>query len=363
LLILYGSLYPWILEPRQVAGGPFWFLLHRWDTWKNGYLIRDIFVNVALYLPLGVSGRLAFRKQPPLAVVLFAFALSASVELIQVYEPQRQSSMTDVLCNTAGAALGAALATAIAALTRKRITDPGAPLLVAGFLACLLFPLIPLHSLPMIQQNTALFIHSPLVSTVPAVTALGIWYAAGLVLRATGVRFPLLWLILSLLIIPAQVHVISPAPLISELMGAVVGVALFALRPARARIQPLEAWGFLLLTAIGPLWPFHFSRQPVAFSMVPFEGLIIGDGPTGLWIILSQLVAWGTAIWLFSAAGMRRWSAVALVAGTVVAAQLARIFIPGATPGITAPLVAVLAGYILDALTEPGLLKPASVVE
>jgi hypothetical protein len=346
VLIVYGSLYPWVFVPRHVPGGPIWFLLHRWDAWWNPYLKRDIFANVVIYVPLGLSGRLAFRNRSSLAVVLFAVTLSISVELIQVYEPLRQSSMADVLCNTGGAALGVTLGVAVAALSRRRVTDLGAALLASGFLVWLLFPLVPLHSSAMIRQNTDALVHSPLVSAFPGTAALAIWYAAGVLLRSAGVRYPRVWLTISLLTIAAQLHIIARAPLISELAGATAGVILFALRPP-PRITVWEALGFTLLTAIGALWPFHFSGTAHSFSMVPFEDLIPADGPTGLWIILSQLVAWGTAIWLFNAAGMRRWSAVALVAGLVAAAQAARIFVPGATPGITAPLIAVIAGYVL----------------
>lgn len=342
--------------PRHVAGGPLWFLLHQWDSWRNDYLIRDIFVNVVLYIPLGLSANLAFPKRTALAPVLFALALSVSVELIQVYEPLRWASMVDLLCNTGGAALGVAIALLSRRLSIARTgaapVDPGAVLLAAGFFACLLFPLLPLHSRAMIAQNTRVFLHSPLVSTFPAATALAIWYAAGLLLRGARVRFARVWLVLSLLTILLQVHILDQSALIAELAGAVAGVVLFALRPSGIRIARWEAWGVFLLTAMGGLWPFHFTAQTNGFSLVPFRDLITADGPTGLWIILSQFVAWGAAVWLFSSSGMRRWSAVALVTAIVAAAQLGRIFVADATPAITSPLLAVIAGYVLDALGQ-----------
>ncbi len=339
-----------------MAGGPLWFLLHRWDTWRNDYLIRDIFVNVVLYVPLGLAGNFSFPRRAAFAPVLFALALSVSVELIQVYEPSRQSSMVDVLCNTGGAAIGIAIALLSrrfgTARTSAGAVDPGAVLLAAGFFACLLFPLLPLHSRTMIEQNTLAFLRSPLVSTFPAATALAIWCAAGLLLRGSRVRFARLWLALSLLTIPLQFHIIGQSALIAEMAGAAGGVISFALRPSGARITRWEAWGVLLLAALGGLWPFHFTSQPNHFSIVPFKDLLHTDGPIGLWIMLSQFVVWGAAVWLFSASGTRRWSAITLVAIVVAAAQLARIFVPGATPGITAPLLAVIAGYVLDALGQ-----------
>lgn len=338
MLIVYGSLYPGIFQYRHVAGGPLWFLLHQWDRVANTYLIRDIFANLLLYIPLGLSAGLAFGRRGAFAAIPFALALSFSIELAQIYLPTRQSSMVDVVCNTAGAAIGAGL-TLLPKV--RRHYRAGVGFLIACSLFCLLFPLVAVpHQ----------FVHSPLVSSHPAPTALAIWYAAGLLLRAARVRYARLWLALSLLAIPAQIHLVDKAPLALEAAGAVAGVFLFALRPPLSPVNAWEARLYLLCTAIAPLWPFRFSTHTRVFSFLPFEDLITADGPTGLWIILSQLAAWGTAIWLFSAAGMRRWAAVALVGAAVAAAQAARIFVPGATPGITPPLLAIIAGYMLEAL-------------
>ncbi|HWE52105.1 MAG TPA: VanZ family protein [Bryobacteraceae bacterium] len=343
-------------------GNALWYLLHRWDSWRNGYLIRDIFVNVTIYIPVGLLGKLAFRNRSAIAVILFAFVLSVSIELIQVFEPLRQSSMVDVICNSAGAAIGVAAGLAIAALSKRHIADPGSVLLAAGFVLCLLFPLVPLYSRGMIAQNATALLRSPLVSTFPATTALALWYGAGLLLRGTGIRYSLLWLTISLLLISAQLHVIARTLVISELAGGAAGVALLALRPTRTQVSAGEAWGFLLLIAVGSLWPFHFGSRAAPFAMTPFKGLITADGPTSLWIILSQFVAWGIGIRLFTASGMRRWPAIAIVASVVAAAQLIRIFVPGATPGITPPLMAVIAGYVLHALTEKSLNEPQTAV-
>lgn len=127
VLIVYGSLYPADFHFRHVDGGPLWFLLHRWDSWTNIYLIRDIAVNIALYIPFGAVGLLAraeagdgqLQWRDYVFPVLFAFLLSVTVELVQIYEPGRSSSAVDVVCNTCGTLLGVGLAAGFRAAIGK----------------------------------------------------------------------------------------------------------------------------------------------------------------------------------------------------------------------------------------------------
>lgn len=72
---------------------------------------RDIALNVLLYVPLGYffvrDGRLGNRVG--MAVAL-AFGLSLATEFTQVYSHGRFPALTDVVTNTAGAWIGAAIA-------------------------------------------------------------------------------------------------------------------------------------------------------------------------------------------------------------------------------------------------------------
>ncbi|MBD0318842.1 MAG: VanZ family protein, partial [Gemmatimonadetes bacterium] len=68
----------------------------------------DVIANLLLFLPLGAA--LALLRGTGKQTFLFAAVLSTSIELAQEYVPGRQSSLPDVLLNTAGALLGVALA-------------------------------------------------------------------------------------------------------------------------------------------------------------------------------------------------------------------------------------------------------------
>lgn len=115
MLVVYGSLFPWHFESRPLPDGPLWYLLGRWDTTTNSYLVHDIGINIALYAPLGLAAHVVFAESGwPMAgfygPVLLALGLAFPIELLQAYEPGRESSMVDVLADCSGAATGVVLA-------------------------------------------------------------------------------------------------------------------------------------------------------------------------------------------------------------------------------------------------------------
>ena len=67
--------------------------------------VADALLNLTLFAPFGAV--LAFVRVRPWRIVLAGFALSALVELFQLYIPGRDPSFGDFVFNAAGAALGA----------------------------------------------------------------------------------------------------------------------------------------------------------------------------------------------------------------------------------------------------------------
>jgi VanZ family protein len=111
LLVAYTSLYPfteWRAPNDEVRA----FLYADWPhflTWS------DVTLNALAYLPVGALLALMLlpylnRFVAAVAAALLASALSLAFEYVQIYLPARIPSNVDLLCNSAGAALGAALA-------------------------------------------------------------------------------------------------------------------------------------------------------------------------------------------------------------------------------------------------------------
>lgn len=108
LLVVYASLYPldgW----REHGGSPFEFL---GTPWPRQVLAFDAVANVAAYALLGLLAALAWRPRlrgvaAVLVATVLGAALSLALEAAQSYLPARTPSALDVLCNAAGAFLGA----------------------------------------------------------------------------------------------------------------------------------------------------------------------------------------------------------------------------------------------------------------
>jgi glycopeptide antibiotics resistance protein len=84
------------------------------DLWEPRPVWGDIILNVLAFAPIGILLSLllrrAFRPLPVLILVLVAaFGLSLSIEMLQIYLPRRWTTFTDVASNSFGALLGGGL--------------------------------------------------------------------------------------------------------------------------------------------------------------------------------------------------------------------------------------------------------------
>jgi hypothetical protein len=175
-------------------------LLHSWPSLGLRYSLRDIVVNISLYIPLGFAAHLVFRKSdwPGLGIygpVLLGLLLSTSMELLQLLEPVRNTSMIDLLTNVAGSAvgvIGGALFEAIAsrrptsAALEWKVADRAALMLTFCWIAWLFFPLFPALTTHSLAFKLRAFGESSPFDVRGVISAAASWYAAGLLLRAAG---------------------------------------------------------------------------------------------------------------------------------------------------------------------------------
>lgn len=107
-LVAYASLYP--LEGWQHLGlAPLDYLFAPWPRYVS---LFDLTLNVLGYAPFGFLFVASlyprfFGRGSMIGATAAAALLSISLEAVQTYLPTRFASNVDVLCNTAGAALGA----------------------------------------------------------------------------------------------------------------------------------------------------------------------------------------------------------------------------------------------------------------
>lgn len=73
------------------------------------FRVIEMALNVALFIPLGVT--LGYWWPGRWRVVVFAVALSAGIEIVQLLMPERVTDIVDVITNSTGAAAGFAIGT------------------------------------------------------------------------------------------------------------------------------------------------------------------------------------------------------------------------------------------------------------
>ena len=358
LLILYGSLYPWEFEPLRDTS-PFTVLLHSWDLELNRFILRDIAVNVTLYLPLGFIGYLVLRRPrrrigPILLVGIIGCALSCAVELAQAFEPDRHTSLVDLATNTLGAVAGA-ISAMLAEKSfgafelrarRARLRDASAIALLGAFAASLLFPLFPISGTTALRVKIAAILYGPVLDPVLLFSALSSWYAAGLMIRAAGFGKSRIWIALALAPLLIQLFVIHHEPWIAVVLGAIAGAFLASAFPHPSPVAALV----ILMTVVRALQPFHFARFAQPFTWIPFGGFLKMDWATGIALIFQKIFYYGSAIWLLRAAGVRLRAATGAVTLMLACLEGIQIFIPAHTAEITDPLLAILLGFGIAAL-------------
>jgi VanZ family protein len=313
---------------------------------------KDVILNIAVYVPLGLLAALKLRGRPALVRIvlplLLCSGLSIFVECVQVYDATRFPSAVDVITNTTGAVLGIATALLVPhwflgplrwAGTRVR-RAPAASLLTAAWVASWTFPWVPLLSLWGWRDKLLRFVDGPWPFVVLLSTAV-VWLAFGLLLREVSRAHAMMAMLLSVLVVPGQILVYMRQPLLVEWAGSLCGLALFlAVRnhPSRWQVAAASFTGAVMLRGLAP---FHFSLSAARFEWVPLVAILNADRQRAILVLLEKCAWYGTAVWLLERAGFRRSVATACVAAMLVFLEVAQVWLPGRTPDSTDPLIAL----------------------
>jgi VanZ family protein len=159
LAIAYASLQPigeWV-EPAP--GTPFFLFAPLRARW----LPHDFALNLVAYVPLGFFVALLPARAAPFARIAlgaaFGGAMSFAMESLQMLLPLRTASIVDLLSNTVGALLGAAIAALLARASgmRRVIAQARARLFIAGHLGDVGLALLALWLIAQLNPGIPLF--------------------------------------------------------------------------------------------------------------------------------------------------------------------------------------------------------------
>ena len=365
-LILYGSLYPWQFFARNYGRSPLWILLHAWPSAIDRYQIWDVAVNITLYVPLGIFGFLAVSSRAPrlmrvLAPVALAVVLSASIEMLQLFDDSRSCSAADLVSNVTGAAAGI-VAGAVYRVRLQRFLEAegpasllrpsGALLLLSCWLAYQLFPLFPVWGRTNLFHRLAA-LKTMAVSPVATLVVFAEWLAVACLLDHIRKKRTSGFLALLLFVVPARLILASRTLTWADIAGAVAAYAAWLYLP---RIWVRRSAPFLLTgaVALGELAPFHFAAGHIArpFAWVPFRGLVLSTWQYGFVVLFRKSFWYGSGLWLWRSSGCSlAWTTMA-AAVALFLLERAQIYLPGRTPEITDAVLAVLMGVLLWVLRD-----------
>ncbi len=160
-----------------------------------------------------------------------------------------------------------------------------------------MFPIYGHHEL---LRKLSVFADSSVFAPVAILSAAALWYVTGLLLVAAGIRHASQLVALSILAIPAQFLIVDRQPEISDLLGAIVGFALFAWRSHTRPVTKIEAWSFAAIIVIRGLAPFQFASVSAPFTWIPFGGMLAADWQFAVLVMLEKIFWYTTAVWLLA---------------------------------------------------------------
>jgi VanZ family protein len=354
-----------VFEVRHLPANPLYILLHSWGAnLRNRRFLFDVAVNIAIYIPLGMSAYLAMRRFKSRALeivvpVVLGTLLSATMEMAQLFTPHRECSAVDFVNNFLGSVFGMFGGFAFTQIVEVpatgsglRIRDRSAVALLFSWVAFLLFPLFPTLSLSILRAKLSTFVHASLVSPVPILLNVTEWFAVGRLLLAARVASPFRWLLVLLLLVPAQFAIVNRVPMPSDFAGAALAALLFRFFGNEPRADRAAGMALLLALTLRGLAPFHFEGPAQEFTWIPFAGLLATDWQDAISILLGKLFQYGASIWLLQRAGLGIMGATAIVTVVLAGIEALQTRIPGHVAEISDPLLAVLLCFALCVLRK-----------
>jgi hypothetical protein len=131
--------------------------------------------------------------------------------------------------------------------------------------------------------------------------------------------------------------------------GAALAAWHFAPRAARAK------WCAILLAAailLRQLQPFYLVTVPNHFSWIPFAATLNSVHSNALIIIGRKAFDYGALVYALRSLGWRYTRAGLAVAGVLACTEGVQVYLPGRTPEVADPLVALLMSGAFRALGE-----------
>jgi len=352
LLVLHGSLYPWRFDTSVRAATAWTAMWAQAGVWTS---LGDVAGNLVLFVPLGWLALRAWPARPHHALVpafliwLLGVAYALALQVLQFWVPGRTPSVSDVLWNAVGMALGL-LAAGMAARWRPqaatRASDGATPaaLMALLWLAIEWWPFVPTIDWQHMKNALKPLLLSPQWHTLSFLAvALGVAVVAQI-----GRAWPRRALLLTGLVGAAAIGKLFLRGQAISLPHAAGWLAGLGFAGAVVwRLDGRRAAGLVLCLALGmftfdELRPFDWTGMPSRFSWIPFVSSLRGSMVANTLALCWQLFWLGAVMLAGRALGWRAGALALALAGWAFALEWQQAWLPGRVADITPAVLPLL---------------------
>lgn len=333
VLVVHGSLYPWRFAMPVSLAQAWDHMVHQPSMWTT---LGDVVGNVALFAPVGALGWALVHRpigwRRTLIVLAVGVAFAFVLQVAQLFVPQRDAALSDVVWNALGLLVGMAL---VAGGSRIHLPWLGreslrAPLtMVVLWIMLQWWPMVPRLDWQQIKNALKPLLLTPRWSTFSAIeAALGLM-VVGLMLREVRGRG---LLVLALVAAAAlgkllMVHqALTPSRAVGWGIG-LLGVWLLWRAPARAAASAMALAAWVWFT-VDELRPFQFTDTVGEFHWLPFAALLQGSLVANTAALAWHLFWLGTVMVVASARGARVVPLAVGLSGWALLLELLQMLLP-----------------------------------
>ena len=308
-VIVYGSLYPFLFSTGQHRLGPLRTLISTWGVFSGR---ADVLENILLYVPLGLS-LFAFTRGSNSGRILIGtmggLFLSVAVEIAQYYDQKRDTSMSDVYANTAGALTGALAGWLIRRNPNGRLAairrQPYCTFLILCWWGFQLFPYVPTMSFAKYANSLRAMVAWGQITAVNFFVVFAYWLAVAVMLEVifeTAKNGRLVLAVFAAMLLGKVIRAdILPSP--SDFAGgaAAVGIWILVLSRLQLRKQIVAA---LFLGAVVLLELIPAGRGSPVVNWIPLRSYLTEPIPIAMSSVFAKMFEYGALLWLLVASGL-----------------------------------------------------------
>ncbi len=353
-LIIYGSLYPFDFQFREITSAEFSAFL---QTWLSVTHRGDIVANILIFVPFGFVGAYYFpnitsRIKVIFFVSLLAIFLGFGLQLLQLFLPSREQNLFDGVLNMFGTWLGLFVAMTLNISVNDKVKSFSFSLpllLIASWFTYRLIPFVPSLDWQEIKDSIKPLLLHPQLDAVALYHDMIAWAVVlCLIERTFKIRQPLRDMGLLLLgCLLLEILIVTNSISLSNVLGAAAGYYVWLLlrKFSPKKTSLLLASLLMVYLVIYSFIPFELSAPENNFHWIPFSGFLSDSMYNNTLAFIEKFFFYGSLAWLLLNTKLRPLSIAALSASFLLMLEISQSFVGHHIAEITDPLLILMLVY------------------